>query len=272
MDRIPLILSAICLLIGFFATVAALKSGQYRPRGVNLGMMALSFLFQTVFLALRGKAMGHCPVTNLFDVLVFLSWSMAIFYFLIGPAYRLSLLGMFTEPLVFLLQIIALLAPVDTLNHPSLPNTRWLELHAALSVMAYGAFAMAGVAGVMYLAQERQLKTRHLSRMFFQMPPITALATANLRLLWCGFGLFTIGNFCGAAIHLAVAPKVRIWGGLMWICYLLILLLARRMGPRRIAAFSVTLFAASVVALFAVGHFNPKPEAAALKVKQEASR
>ena len=256
MDRIPLILSTLCFLLGFAATLAALKAGHYRPRRFNLAMMAMAFVFQTAFLVERGKAIGHCPLTNLFEVLVFLSWSIALFYFLIGPAYRLSLLGMFTEPLVCLLQIVALLAPVDMPHQPFPPHSRWLEFHAAVSVMAYGAFAMAGVAGVMYLAQERQLKTRRLGAIFFQMPPITDLATANLRLLWTGLLLLTIGQASAVAIGVKVAPRVLIWGAAMWGSYLL-LLLARRWGPRRISLLSVVVFVLSVLALFAVNHFNP---------------
>ena len=255
MDRFPLILSTLCFLLGFAATLAALRAGQYRPRRLNLGMISAGFLLQTVFLLERGRAMRHCPLTNLFEVLVFLSWAIAFFYLLIGPAYRLSLLGMFTEPLVFLLQTVALLAPIDTPRPLSLHPNPWMEFHAAFCVLAYGAFALAGVAGVMYLAQERQLKTHRLGVIFFQMPPITALATANLRLLWVGLLLLTAGLACAPAIRVQVAPRVLIWGGAMWVCYLL-LVLARRLGPRRVAIFSLTAFALSVVALFTLAHFN----------------
>jgi len=256
MDRLPLILSTLCFLLGFAATLASLKSGHYRPRRFNLAMMGAGFLLQTAFLSGRGRAIGHCPLTNLFEVLVFLSWSIALFYLLIGPAYRLSLLGMFTEPLLFLIQTVALLAPVDT-PHPALfpPHSPWLEFHAAVSMIAYGAFAMAGVAGVMYLAQERQLKTHRLGAIFFQMPPITDLAKANMRLLWSGLLLLTLGQAAAAAIHVKVGPGVAIWGVAMWVSYLW-LLLARRLGPRRVAIFSVTAFVLSVVALCALSHFS----------------
>jgi len=255
MDRLLLILSTLCFLIGFSATLAALKSGHYHPRRLNLGMMSVGFLFQTAFLVGRGRAIGHCPLTNLFELLVFLSWSVAFFYFLIGPTYRLSLLGMFTEPLVFFIQTIALLAPIDNPHSAFPPHNPWLELHAALSVMASGAFAMAGVAGVMYLAQERQLKSHHLGMIFFQMPPITALATANRRLLWIGLLLLTLGFASASAIRMEVAPRVFIWGAAIWISYLL-LLLARKVGPRRIAIFSVVAFVLLAITLGVFTHFN----------------
>lgn len=255
MDRLPLVISTLCFLLGFAATVAGLKWGHRSLRWFNLGMMATGFLLQTLFLSQRGRAIGHCPLTNLFEVLVFLSWSISLFYFLIGPAYRLSLLGIFTEPLLFLIQAVALLTPIDVPHRPFPPHNPWLEFHAALSVMAYGAFAMAGVAGVMYLAQERQLKTHRLGTFFFQMPPINDLATANLRLIWTGLLLLSGGLASAAAIRLPVAPGVLIWGGVMWASYFL-LLLARRLGPRRVAVISVAAFVAAILALVAFNHFN----------------
>ncbi|MCX6966817.1 MAG: cytochrome c biogenesis protein CcsA [Verrucomicrobia bacterium] len=257
MDRLPLIISTLCFLFGFAATVASLKAGHFRPRRFNLAMMGAGFLLQTVFLVTRGKAIGHCPLTNLFEALIFLSWAITLFYLLIGPVYRLSLLGMFTEPLVFLIQVVALLAPVDA-GHPVVfpPHSPWLEFHAAVSVIAYGAFAMAGVAGIMYLAQERQLKTRRLGVIFFQMPPITDLATTNVRLLWVGWLLLTLGQVSAAAIRVRVGLGVLVWGGAMWLSYLLLLLACRRLGPRRVGIFSVALFALSVIALCVLNHFS----------------
>lgn len=256
MDRLPLILSTLCFLLGFAATLASLKLGHFRPRRFNLAMMGAGFLLLTSFLSQRGRAIGHCPLTNLFEVLVFLCWSIALFYLLIGPAYRLSLLGMFTEPLLLLILGVALIAPIDA-PHPLVfpPHSPWLEFHAAVSIMAYGAFALAGVAGVMYLAQERQLKTRRLGTIFFQMPPITDLAKANMRLLWSGLLLLTAGLAAAGAIRVPVALGVVIWGGAMWFSYLL-LLLARRLGPRRVAIFSVVVFVLSVTALCFSNHIS----------------
>lgn len=257
MDRLPLVISSFCFLFGFAASVSALKSGRFRPHRFNLAMMVVGFVMQTVFLFERGRALGHCPLTNLFEVLVFLCWSISLFYLLIGPAYRISLLGAFTEPLLFFIQAAALLAPIDTPSRILLYRSPWVEWHAALSVMAFGAFALAGVAGVMYLAQERQLKTHRLGLIFFQMPPITELATTNRRLLWVGLMLLTSGLTAAAAIRMAVAPQIVTWGGAVWFAYLL-LLLARRLGPRRVAFCSICGFLIAVTALCTfLNHFHP---------------
>ena len=251
MDRLPLYLSTLCFLIGFARTVRAVRTGAPRHPQFNVTAMGAGFLFLTAFLGMRGHAIHHCPLTNLFEFVLFLSWSMVLLYLMIGHTYRLSLLGLFTEPFVLALQLTALIALIDA-RTPLLKPNPWIEAHAALSVVAYGAFGMACVAGVMYLAQEKQLKSHRLHPIFFQMPPITHLATANLRLVWTGFVLLSLGLLAGIAARSPVSGLKQSWGIAMWVIYLAILL-SRRMGPRRVALFSVTAF---LLALSTLGWLN----------------
>ena len=102
MERAFLVSSTLCFLAGFAYSMYALGAKVRQPSRWNFVVMLLGFAFQLGFLRLRSGAVGRCPLTNLFEVLVFLSWSMVLFYLLIGPAYRLSLLGFFTSPLVFI--------------------------------------------------------------------------------------------------------------------------------------------------------------------------
>src|SRR5436190_17891289 len=155
-------LSAICYLAAIVRSLWALRARLFRRSHFNFVMVLLGFALQTGFLTLRGRALGRCPITNLFEVLTFLAWSIALIYMVIGPAYRLSLMGCFTAPVVCLLQSIALLAPVDQPHVLHITPNPWLEFHASICLIAYGAFALACIAGVMYLVQERQLKTHEL--------------------------------------------------------------------------------------------------------------
>ena len=261
MERQLLVLSTFCFLFGFAYTMYALGAKVYRKSRMNLIVTFLGFLCQTGFLYLRGQALGRCPLTNHFEVLAFLSWSMVLFYLLIGPAYRLSLLGFFTSPLVFLLQVFALLMPWDTpARLRSAPNA-WLELHAAISVVAYGAFALAGVAGVMYLAQERQLKTHHLKSIFYHLPPIRDLATANTRLVLTGLTLLTVGLGAGFAMgNLGAHATKIVWSSAVWLLYAFLAGAEwwRRISPRRAALLSVGAFALVLVTLSGLTFISQK--------------
>jgi len=264
-DRALLAVSTFCFLLGFAYTMYVLGSGRSRPSRFHFAAMSGGFVFQCAFLVERGRALNACPLTNLFEVLIFLSWSMVLLYFVVGTAYRLSLLGVFTSPLAFMLQFFALIAPLDS---PPGPRARsvaqpWLETHAALSIVAYGAFALACVAGIMYLVQERQLKTHRLRGFFFHLPPIADLAVAINRLLLTGFILLTAGLLCGFAVKVEwskVESSKVIWGIGVWLIYGVILQVDwwRRVTPRRVAQLSVAAFSITLATLWGLNFIAPK--------------
>jgi ABC-type uncharacterized transport system permease subunit len=259
-DRLLLAASTFCFLLGFARTMFGLGAGRYQASRFNFATMAGGFAFQTAFLFVRGHALNACPLTNLFEVLIFLTWSMVLLYFVVGTAYRLSLLGVFTSPLAFVFQAFALIAPIDSPPGPrarTMPHP-WLEMHAAISIIAYGAFALACVAGVMYLFQERQLKTHRLRGLFFHLPPIADLAVAINRLILTGFILLTAGMLAGFMVHPS-DPKQVVWGTGVWVIYGAILSvdLWRRVSPRRVAQLSVAAFSLTLATLWGLTFINP---------------
>lgn len=255
MDRFLLAGSTLFFLLGFAYTMFSLGARLYRSSRFNLAVLTVGFGLQTAFLALRGREVGRCPLTNLFEVIVFLSWGMVLFYLAVGTTYRLSPLGMFTAPFAFILQTVALIAPIDR-PAPAVARAAavnpWLEFHAAFSVLACGAFALAGVAGAMYLWQERQLKTHHLNAIFFQLPPIADLGLLNSRLLTVGFLLLTAGLGAGIGMGAPNSWPHLLWAGVLWVMYG-ILVQARwgawKLAPRQVAGLSLVAFSIALLTL-----------------------
>ena len=258
MERYLLAGSTFFYLLGFAYSLLQLGAGKFRPGRFNLYAIAGGFLLQTGFLYLRGHAVGRCPITNTFEILVFLSWSVALAYLVVGTTYRISLLGAFTAPLVFGLQLVALLLPSAPAAARRGPPDGWLELHASTSLVAYGVLALACGAGVMFLVQEKQLKMRVPGSIFHILPPITTLAEAMKRLLWFGVILLSIGIIAGFFIG---TPIGRIKSGasmLVWLVYAAVLFLWTRnvLHSHRVAQYCVGAFALALVtlpAMYALG-------------------
>jgi HemX protein len=253
-DRYLLISSTIFFLAAVVHTGFELRTGVFRRTRFNFFAIGLGFIFQTAFLSLRGRELGRCPITNLFEVFVFLAWSVALIYMLVGSAYRLSLMGGFTAPVVLLLQGFALVMPIKTRYAVNVPANSWLEFHASISLVAYGAFALACIAGVMYLVQERQLKTHHLHSIFYHLPPLTNLFAAITRLLWWGFGLYTLGILSGFFTGHPL-PRVQVAAAIaLWLLYAAILQ-ARHLkwlAPKRVAALCIIGFSVALVLLWGI--------------------
>src|SRR6266403_5869930 len=193
-------LALVCYLLGFGYSVYPLATNKYVTSRITFWAISAGFLFTTIFLFDRGHAIGRCPITNRFEVLVFMTWSMVLIYLVIGSTYRLSLMGAFTAPVASALLVLAVSLSPEEETARKIKVNPWLEAHTSFSMVACGAFALACIAGIMYLIQEQQLKTRQPSSIFFRLPPITALSIANSRLLLLGFALLTIGLGTGFLI------------------------------------------------------------------------
>ena len=258
-DRGYLWLALVFYGVSCVLAVLRMRRSSSLPSLRRLGsiVMACGFGLHTVFLFVRGNANGRCPLTNPFETTVFITWAAALFYLLIGSSYRVSFLGEFTAPLVFTLCLVALLGLNDHPRTQPLSHSPWVDFHAATAILANGAFALACVAGGMYLVQERQLKKRELSPSFLLMPPIEQLDVINFRLLVLGFAMLTVGMIGGAISYRIVGhwtrPKI-VWAVCAWLLYGLVLL-ARRVWSlrgRKIALVSMMSFALVLVSFWGV--------------------
>ena len=209
------------------ATLLALAGGAFgllAMRGKKSGRAAFwwmvgVFVAQIMALGWRGELRGQCPLGDLGEVCLFLAWSLTLFYLVTGTAYRVSLLGVFTAPLVVLLQGVALIpgsfeagvVAADSINP-------WREIHTSLSVLSYGALALAAVAGVMFFFLNYRLKSRRLGGGLLQgMPSVRRLVEAMARIALVGWVILTAGIVAGLLmsgsgmnLHLLVATVT--WG------------------------------------------------------------
>jgi ABC-type uncharacterized transport system permease subunit len=252
MDRWFLIVSTVLALIGGGWGMWSVSRGT-RSRWTVVWMVAV-FICQLGFLSIRGDLRGACPLRDTGEILVFLAWSLTLFYLLVGPAYRISLLGVFTAPVVVIFQASALLFGLLSANPERVLETSgWGEAHAATSVLAYGALALAAVAGVMFLVLDRQLKEHHLkSGLFRTLPPVRELLVSMERLLRLGMVLLTAGIIAGFFMPRGESLAHLIAALVVWSAYVVLLVLksTRGLTGRRLSLLTVLLFVISL-AVFA---------------------
>lgn len=254
MDRTFLFAATFFALIAGIGGMRALRHGR-RSRWTLVWMLT-ALACQIGFLALRGQARNACPLADHGEILAFLAWSLTLFYIAVGPAYRISLLGVFTAPVVVAIQTAALLPGVLDFRPLPVPGTTvWGETHSATSVLSYGALALAAVAGAMFLTLDRRLKEHQLKGgLFKNLPTARELLVSLCRLLWIGVVLLTIGIVAGflmpqetgALPHLVAAMSI-------WTAYVALLAVHRFRGlaGRLLAKSTIVLFILSL-AVFAL--------------------
>ena len=131
----------------------------------------------------------------------------------------------------------------------------WVELHVSVALLAYGAFAMACVAGVMFLVQERQIQKGNLNALFYNLPPINILTKTILRLLGIGLVLLLIGLLSAYKIPASFLQEHPVWPLYVILAiYAALLGIAhfRGLAPRRLALLAIVAFVFPIVSLWLV--------------------
>ncbi len=247
MNLILILAAVLAGLAGWLGMRSARSVGG--PSKWTINLMLLSFVAQLTVLGIRGEQRGSCPLADAGEILMFLGWSLTLFYLLVGTTYRVSLLGVFTAPVVTVaLGLAAIPGMLDAEPTKKLVSDYWWEMHTALSVLSYGALALGAVAAVMFVVMNGFLKKHDMSSgLFKSMPPVNTLVGSMVRLTVVGVIFLTIGLVCG--LMMARSGGAHLWvAAVVWLGYLTLLGVwyVRGMTPRRMAVLILVLFVASL--------------------------
>lgn len=155
-------------------------------------MIFFGFVTETAALVQRSLATGHGPYTNVFEYCVFLAWVTFLVFLVAEGYYKIKPLGAFMVPIGFALMMFAI--PFSPETSPDLPvKAYWLTLHRTMSFLSFGAFSLIFAAGLMYLIQERQLKSKKIGGWYYRLPPLDVLDDVNRKGLIFGFPIISIG-------------------------------------------------------------------------------
>jgi cytochrome c-type biogenesis protein CcsB len=117
---------------------------------------------------------GHAPLSNLYESLVFFAWVIILIYLIVERRYENRIIGAFTTPIAFLAMAYASLSPyVSSGIQPLLPalKSNWLIAHVIACFIGYAAFAVAFGISCMYLIKQ-DTDDQQLSWVNFAKPVI----------------------------------------------------------------------------------------------------
>ncbi len=205
--------------------------GLPSPRGgvqrQALFLTGAGFLCHTLALWARLPAV---PFTSLHDALSFFSWALVLIFCWIDLRYRIDVLGSFILPLAFLSLISASALPNEIRNMDMTLKTAWLGAHTTLSILGIAAFAMAFIAGIMYLLQEHFLKAKQFNLLYDRLPSLDLLDQWNRKAILLGFPLLTVGIISGAMWSQYAVGSPWTWDNpkqilafCIWVFYLVVL-------------------------------------------------
>jgi len=115
-------------------------------------------LLQTVALAMRWvesyqMGIGRVPLSNLYESLVFFTWSTVLIYVIVEWKYKTRAFGAFVMPVAFLALAFINFAGISTDISPLVPalKSNWLFYHVLISFLGYAAFGVAFAVSMVFL-------------------------------------------------------------------------------------------------------------------------
>src|ERR1039457_7298340 len=138
----------------FFAFMAS-RAKALGTAGIAAAYFGL--LAQIGAIGLRWKesydmGFGHAPLSNLYESVVFFSWTIILIYMFIDLKYKYRVVGAFVVPFALLGMTWAQLG-LKTGIEPLVPalQSNWLLYHVITCFLGYAAFAVACGISIMYL-------------------------------------------------------------------------------------------------------------------------
>lgn len=203
------------------------------------------------------------PLTDLSSVISMSAWMAVIFLLLLMWRVRLPGLAAVIGPVAFLAVFVAALqlpgeaASVGRADPPG----AWPHAHVLLASAGLALLGLAGMAGVFFLAEHRQVKLKRGSWVRWKLPTLEALDRVNTVALALGFPLLTLGMMTGMAWQYAALGTLwsggihETWMALAWVIYagLVITRFLGSQGARQAAASAVASFAFLLFAVVGVG-------------------
>ncbi len=152
------------------------------------------------------------PLTDLPSAVSLMAWAAVLFCLLLLRRGRLEGLVALVAPLAFLGAFFAALSLGAGGSAAPAAAGRWPHLHVILASTGLSLLGVAGVAGVLFLAEERRLKAKRPVAWGRRLPSLEALDRVNVLSLALGFPLLTVGVVTGMLWTQTVTGELWVGG------------------------------------------------------------
>jgi ABC-type uncharacterized transport system permease subunit len=264
-------LALILYALGILLTVPAvirrrpgLSPGALTALGLGLAAHAMAIAVETAEL-------HRLPVIDVRSAMSFFSFLATVAFFFVYLRYRIAALGLFMLPWVFVFTLISAVHPERPFADPAFRGG-WLLVHITSIFLGYTAFLLTFVAALMYLIQEREIKSRKPHGLYYRLPSLELCDELYSKSLMAGLPFLSVGILTG------FLWASRTWHGpweldpkilasmVTWVIYL-VLFSTRLSGfwrGRRSAVVAVFGFAAMMVTFLGIsflsGQHGMRPE------------
>jgi cytochrome c-type biogenesis protein CcsB len=162
------------------------------------------------------------PLSNLYESLVFFSWSTVLIYVIVEYKYKTRAFGAFVIPVAFLALAFINVAGIDSDITPLVPalKSNWLFYHVLISFFGYAAFGVAFAISMIYLLMNTDERGPAVN-LFSALGVLAVLALLGYimtsydfkKIFWMGLGILML---CWIVYLIAAGTKKSSQVYLFW--------------------------------------------------------
>src|SRR6267142_2253823 len=196
MNRIALILTAAAYLLSFGFYVRFLNTGRELIGRLGTLLLASGLVAHYFALLERSRGLHTVPYHDLYGSMSLFGWLLALTYLGLELYHRQRSVGAFVLPFILVFFLAAHLAPADRLSPPAVHGVIF-ALHVTLSILAYAAFALSFVLSLIFLGEERLLRSHKVGDVVWRLPPLELLDQMSRSSVLVGLISIAIGTALG---------------------------------------------------------------------------
>ncbi len=245
-----------CYGVGLIYALVALTRVSDWLAKIALHAAYLGMVFQIVSLVETTGFAGQLTLASVHSLESFLALLIMAAFMIVYAVYKTTSPGIVIFPAVFLLTFLAATGQRPFLLSSPEANGGWLLVHIAFILAGYAALVISFGASMLYLVQERALKTKRSAGLLARLPALEVIDEIGLRSLLLGFPFMTVGLIVGIALAQQTFGAINFFDPkiflslLMWAVYMVLLYMRWSSGwrGRRAAYLASGAFAAAVIA------------------------
>ncbi|MBQ7568931.1 c-type cytochrome biogenesis protein CcsB, partial [bacterium] len=161
METVTLHIAIFLYLASLTASLALWLSQAPRLEQISRSAFCAGAIVHTANLLIRTYYAGRLPYTNLYESLLIFAWGIAAISLYIIIKRGMTALATVTLPTIAAALVYA--SQMDSAINPLPPalHSGWLFVHVTLAIVSYGAFAVSGGLGLLYLIAKRAEQRQH---------------------------------------------------------------------------------------------------------------
>ncbi|WP_457553069.1 cytochrome c biogenesis protein CcsA [Desulfobacula sp.] len=151
------------------------------------------------------------PIQNLSQCLSLAAFFLGGMFLFFQYRFELKILGVFASILLFFIMVTVLLIPEAPIEKNVVLKGFWFYAHIIMVFTGEASLALACGTGILYLLQEKGIKTKNPGFFFKRLPSLDLLDNVGYTFLATGFALLTIGLVTGFIYAKIIWGKFWSW-------------------------------------------------------------